>query len=99
MKETLMDKVIDKLKERREIIKKRLYEEYRHTKPFRTEPVKDEDLLYDYNTKGIQIFKELYETQGEEVAMDYKRQMLTLKAKFGGDNARRIRPIKTIEES
>ncbi len=87
MEETMMDKVIDRLKERREVIRERLYQEYRHTKPFRMEPVKDEDLLYDYNTRGPEIFKQLYETQSEEIAMDYKNSMETLKVKMEARNA------------
>lgn len=87
MEETIMDKVVDRLKERRNLVRERLYKQYRHTKPFRMEPVSNADLLYDYNTNGIEIFRQLYETQGEDVAMDYKRQMEELKAKMGGNNA------------
>jgi len=61
--------------------------EFKGKKPFDKEPVKDEDLLYDYNTKGFETFKNLYETQGEEVAMDYKNSMEQLRLKFGGRNA------------
>ena len=64
--------------------------EFKGKKPFDKEPVKDEDLLYDYNTKGFEIFKNIYDTQGEEVARDYINQMDNLKLKFGGRNAQRI---------
>jgi len=61
--------------------------EFKGKKPFDKEPIKDEDLLYEYNTRGMEIFKEIYETQGEEVAMDYKNQLEAIKQKMEARNA------------
>ncbi len=87
MKISISDRVIEKLHQRRELVRDRLAQEYKGVKPFRMEPVSNADLLYDYNTNGFEIFRELYETQGEEIALDYKNQMETLKVKLGGRNA------------
>ncbi len=87
MKISISDRVIEKLHQRRELVRDRLAQEYKGVKPFRMEPVKDEDLLYDYNTNGFEIFRELYETQSEEIAMDYKNSMETLKVKMEARNA------------
>ncbi len=82
-----MDLVVEELLGRQESLRVELRSRFKRTKPFRMEPVKDEDLLYDYNTKGFEIFRELYETQGEEVAMDYKNQMEQLRIKMEARNA------------
>ena len=84
---SIFDLTVDILVERQRAVKVELQRRFKHTKPFRMEPIKNEDLLYDYNTRGMEIFKQLYETQGEEVAMDYKNQMEALKVKMGGQNA------------
>lgn len=81
---SLYDDVVDELIERQRLVKAELQKRFKKTKPFRMEPVKDEDLLYDYNTKGFEIFSQLADTQGIEVAIQYRDEMERLKAKMGG---------------
>lgn len=84
---SVFDLTVDILVERQRLVKAELQRRFKKTKPFRMEPVKDEDLVYDYNTRGMEIFKELYETQGQEVAEDYRNQMEILKLKMEAKNA------------
>ena len=81
---SLFDVTVDILLERQALVGAELQRRFKRTKPFRMEPIKNEDLLYDYNTKGFEIFSQLYETQGEEVALDYRNEMEELKLKMGG---------------
>lgn len=84
---SIADMTVDILVERQRLVKTELQKRFKRTKPFRMEPIKNEDLLYDYNTRGMEIFKEILETQGEETAMEYKNQMEALKVEMGGKYA------------
>lgn len=87
MIKSVFDLTVDILIDRQRLVKAELRRRFKHTKPFREEPVKNEDLLYDYNTKGLEITRQLFETQGEEAAMQYVDEMENLKLKIGVKNA------------
>lgn len=57
--------------------------EFKGTKPFDKEIVSDADMLYDFNTRGFEIFTELANTQGLPKAVEYRDKMLQLKQKMG----------------
>lgn len=87
MQSSLFDDALTGIVDIIEEVSGSIAKEFKGKKPFDKEPIKDEDLLYEYNTKGMEIFKEIYETQGEEVAMDYKNQLEKIKQKMEARNA------------
>ena len=44
MKQTIMDRVVDLMLERRRLVQRKLFEQYRRTKPFRMEQISDKQL-------------------------------------------------------
>ena len=44
MKQTIMDRVVDLMLGRRRLVQKKLYEQYKRTKPFRMEQISDKQL-------------------------------------------------------
>lgn len=87
MQSSLFDDALTGIVDIIEEVSGSIAKEFKGKKPFDKEPVKDEDLLYDYNTKGFEIFQEIYETQGEEVALDYRNSMEELKIRMEARNA------------
>ncbi len=45
-KPSIMDLVVDKLHERRKLVRQKLQTQYKRVKPFRSEPVTPEELIY-----------------------------------------------------
>lgn len=79
MKNNLSDIIIDKLKERRDLVRNKLTEQYKGVKPFRMTPASDDELLGIYNQMTPEKMSELVAQQGEEKVNQYIEDMETLK--------------------
>ena len=86
MKEALGDKVVNRLHERRESVRNRLREMYKRTKPFREEPISNDELLFYYNDLDQSDMDYLLQTHGRDKVQTMIYEMETLKAKRGGKN-------------
>ena len=86
MKEALGDKVVNRLHERRESVRSRLREIYKRTKPFREEPISNDELLFYYNDLDQSDMDYLLQTHGRDKVQTMIYEMETLKAKRGGKN-------------
>ncbi len=66
MKESFSDVVVDRLHERMQKVNQKLTNQYSKTKPFRMEPVSDEQHLYIYNNMNEQDLNYAIQTYGRE---------------------------------
>lgn len=79
MKNNLSDIIIDKLKERRDLVRNMLAKQYKGVKPFRMTPASDNELLEIYNQMTPDKMSELVAQQGEEKINQYIEDMEILK--------------------
>ena len=79
----IMDLAYDILSERMNDAFGELKKEYKGKKPFGKEPVSVEEQIYDYNTRGYEIFQEIANTQGIEAAEIYRNELENMKKKRG----------------
>ena len=81
---SLYDLVVDELVERQSLVKQELTERFKKTKPFRMEPVPEEEMLYEYNIMTPGKFNTLLNTYGEETMNEFIYEMEMLKKKKQG---------------
>lgn len=79
MKESLGDKVVDRLHERRWLVRQKLRETYKKTKPFREEPISNNELLFYYNDLDASDIDYLVQTHGRDKVNTLIAEMETLK--------------------
>ena len=75
MKPNIFDEAFDILKERMDDAFGKLQSEFKGKKPFGKEPYSVEDQIYDYNTRGYEIFERIANEQGLETAIQYQDTM------------------------
>ena len=83
----IYDLVVDELVERQRLVKAELRSRFKKTKPFRMEPMSDEEALYHYNQLTPEKILELISTHGEDAINEMVFQLETLKAKKERGNA------------
>lgn len=83
MKENVGDKVVDLLHKRREAVRAKLQQQYKNVKPFRMQPVSDEELLSEYEQLGQEPerMNDLISNYGEDVVGEFIFEMEKLKLK------------------
>lgn len=78
-KETLGDIVVNRLHERRKLVRARLQEMYKKTKPFREEPISNDELLFYYNDLDASDIEYLTQTHGRDKVNTMVFEMETIK--------------------
>ena len=81
MEKSIFDLTVDELVSRQKLVKSELHKRFKKTKPFRMEPVSDEELLYEYNTKGYEVFSNIARAKGMDAAIEYRDKMEQIKAR------------------
>jgi len=81
MQENLYDLVVDELVARQRLVKDELKERFRKTKPFRMEPVSNEELLNSYNRLTPEDIRGYIQTYGREAVNEMVFSMEKLKAR------------------
>ena len=71
----LWDLTVDELVERQRWVKDELHKRFAHTRTFRTEPMKKEDLLYQYNQITPDMEMALRQSFGDDIYDEYKIKM------------------------
>ena len=84
MEKSVFDLVIDDLLERQKDLKIELQERFKRTKPFRMEPVSNEEMLYEYNTMTPEKMNHLINDYGRDSVGEMIAKMESLK-KQGGE--------------
>ena len=84
MKENLYDVAMSGIGEVIEAVSDSIASEFKGKNPFDKEPISNEDLLYDYNTRGFEIFSQIANTEGIEAAIAYRDKLENLKQKKMG---------------
>ena len=77
----IFDKSTDILKARIDRAKGIVTQRFKNTKPYRKEPVSVEEQLYEYNTRGFEIFQQIADSQGAEAALLWQNKMEQEKAR------------------
>ena len=85
LKKGLGDLVIDKLHERRLLVRQKLAQQYKRTKPFRMEEVSTAEQLYDFNQLTPEAMAELRQQAGNEAVDAYIASMTKLQARYKGE--------------
>lgn len=85
-KVTLMDRVVDKLHGRRTLVRSKLAEQFKKTKPFRMEEISPEEQVYWYNQLTPEMEQTFRQQAGDDVMDKYIGKMESLKRRMG--NAR-----------
>uniref|UniRef100_A0A6M3XJJ2 Uncharacterized protein n=1 Tax=viral metagenome TaxID=1070528 RepID=A0A6M3XJJ2_9ZZZZ len=75
----LYDMVVDELLERQRLVRAELRNRFKKTKPFRMEPLSNEEALYEYDTRGFEIFSDIVSKEGIDAAIAYRDRMENLK--------------------
>ena len=81
MEENLYDLVVDELVERQGLVKAELASRFKKTKPFRMEPISNDEMLYQYNQLTPEKMNELVNTHGAEAVMEMISKMEKLKGR------------------
>lgn len=89
MKENIYDLALEGISEIIEEVSESISREFKGTKPFDKEAISDEEMLYDYNTRGFEIFSQLADSQGLAQAVEYRDKMEEIKLKREEVNAKR----------
>ena len=79
MKENIHDRVVNKLLERNVRVRAKLTERYKKTKPFRQEPMDNNELLLYYNMLNSDDMDFLVQKHGEDTVNTFIFEMETLK--------------------
>ena len=85
MKETISDKVVDRLHKRRDMVQNALEKQYKKTKPFRMEPVSEKEMLIYYNMLSNEDMQFLVDKHGNDAIneMIYKYEKMKQEAGNG----------------
>ena len=76
---SVIDLTIDELVERHRLVRGELRLRFKKAKPVRMEPVSEDEMLYEYNTNGYEVFGEIANREGMDSAIEYRREMENLK--------------------
>ena len=73
------DIVVDKLKERRDVVRATLKQRFKRTQPFRMEKISDEEMLALYNSTTPEQMVDMINQYGAKSVNDYIGEMESLK--------------------
>jgi len=82
MERSPFDIAVDILSDRRQLAKDELKSRFKRTRPFRKDPVSEEEQLYYYNQMTTETLDRLIADYGEEAANNYLFKMNQLEEKF-----------------
>ena len=80
---SILDETVDILIERQRAVKTELRSRFKKTRPFRMEPVSDDELMQKYDAMTSEQWRELMTTYSSEDIEDYRNKMETLKIRRG----------------
>jgi len=83
MRETIADRAVTKLLERRDRVKAKLQERYKGTKPFRTDPISMDEQLWAYNQLSPEDMQYLISNHGNDTVNEMIKDMETEKQRRG----------------
>jgi len=81
----IFDLALDGISEIIEGVSDSLSKEFKTTNPFDKEKVSDEEQLYQYETQGYDMFKQIADSKGLEAAVMWRGDMEQLKARRQGN--------------
>jgi len=84
MKPNIADIVVDKLHERRRMLQFKLADKYKSTKPFRMEPISNEEMLLQYNMLTPEKMATLIDNYGRDAVNELVFTMEKMKQKKMG---------------
>ncbi len=76
---SILDLVVDELRVRQGLLRGELSKRFKRTKPFRTEPISEDEMLLRYETMTTEDMEQLISTDGEEAVGEMIQQMEILK--------------------
>ncbi len=80
---SIMDLTVDILVERQRWTKDELRKRFKKTKPFRMEPVSDNELIKRYDSMTQEQWAELMNTHSQDEVEGYKNEMENMKIRRG----------------
>ena len=80
---SIYDKATDQLHELRFKVRARLHEQFKRTKPYRGQPITNDDELYAYNQLTEDEMFRLIQKHGPDMVNDLIMRMETLKQRRG----------------
>ena len=83
MEESIFDLAVDELLKRRGLVKTELRKRFKRTKPFRAEPVSNDEALSEYMALTPDMMDERIQRDGEEAIGQYIAKMEELKRRKG----------------
>jgi len=83
LKTNLADRALDKLHQRVNGVREKLHKEYKGTKPFRSEPISNEELLMYYSQLTPPQMQVLIEKHGREKEGEFIGKMENMKERRG----------------
>jgi len=81
MRENRLDTITDLVKDRLNSAVSEAKKQFQGTNPYRKEPISEKEQIYNYETRGYDIFKEIADTQGIEAAIIWQQKMEEMKAR------------------
>ena len=81
----IFDLALDGISEIIEGVSVSLSKEFKSVNPFDKEKVSDEEQLYQYETQGYDMFKQIADSKGLEAAVMWRGDMEQLKARRQGN--------------
>ncbi len=83
MERSIADKTVDILLNRRKKVMANISTTYKHTKPFRQEPVDSHQTVYDANMMSPEMEQSLRQSFGDAVIDEYKLKAQQAQARLG----------------
>ncbi|KKN06519.1 hypothetical protein LCGC14_1076490 [marine sediment metagenome] len=73
--ENIYDEVLGDVKNIMLEIRDGIRKQYKNVKPFATKPISTEEQIYDYNTRGQEIFNQIADKEGPQTAVKWQQDM------------------------
>ena len=83
MKESIGDKIVDKVLARYDLMRNKVQERYKSTRPFRSEPVSNDMSLYIYENMTSEDVSMAIQKYGKETLNSWMGEMEMLKQRRG----------------
>ena len=83
MEKSVFDLTVDILHERQQDLRAELKTRFKKTKPFRTEPMDNKELIYYYDMLNMEDMQFLVVKHGEETLNDFIYEMETANRRMG----------------
>ena len=90
--ENIFDEVLGDVKTIMLEIRSGIRKQYKNVKPFATKPLSIEEQIYDFQTKGFEMFKEIADKEGPQSALKWQQDMEKATARRSNDNIKPSRP-------